>query len=132
MFTLAAGLLFAIVVMAADRRPMVTVTSSKNYKIVVNGRTYFSNDPTISIRHLNEGRHFIKVFEMRRGYFGQRELLVGSSSFFLHNRDVMIHIDRFGNISIRETKKHKRHGRGGWDDDDDDYYDRRDNRRNRF
>ncbi len=118
MFTLVSGLLLAVAVMAADRRPVVTVNSMKNYKIVIDGRTYFSNDNSIRISHLDKGFHSIKVFEMRRGYFERRERLVASKSFNLRRNDVRILVDRFGNISIRELN-----GKGRFDRDDD-YRDR--------
>lgn len=114
MFTLVSGLLLAVALMAADRRPVVMVNSMKNYKIVIDGRTYFSNDNSIRISHLNKGFHSIKVFEMKRGYFERRERLVASKSFNLRRQDVRILIDRFGNISIRELK-----GNGRFDRDDD-------------
>ena len=125
MFTLFSGLLLAVAVMAADRKPVVTVNSMKNYKIVIDGRTYFSNDNSIRISHLNKGFHSIKVFEMRRGYFERRERLVASKSFNLRRNDVRILIDRFGNISIRELNRNGRFDRDDdfrdrdrWDDDD--------------
>ncbi len=118
MFTLVSGLLLAVAVMAADRRPVVMVSSMKNYKIFIDGRTYFSNDNSLRISHLNKGFHSIKVFEMRRGYFERRERLVASKTFNLRRHDVRILIDRFGNISIREINGHGRFDR------DDDYRDR--------
>ena len=113
-FTLFAGLLMAVSLFAADRRPVVKVNSSKNYKIVIDGRTYFGDDLTLSLDRGYGGRHSIKVFEMRRGYFGQREKLVASSSFQVDRKDVLINIDWFGNISIREKRNQGRY----YDNDD--------------
>ncbi len=118
MFTLVSGLLLAVAVMAADRRPVVMVNSMKNYKIVIDGRTYFSNDNSIRISHLNKGFHHIRVFEMRRGYFDRREILVASSTFQLRRHDVRITIDRFGRIHTREIRGNDRFDR------DDDFRDR--------
>ncbi len=114
MFTLVSVLLLAVAVMAADRKPVVMVNSMKNYKIVIDGRTYFSNDNSIRISHLYKGFHSIKVFEMRRGYFDRRERLIASKTFSLRRNDVRILVDRFGNISIREMN-----GNGRFDRDDD-------------
>lgn len=111
MFTLVSGLLLAVAVMAADRRPVVMVNSMKNYKIVIDGRSYFSNDNSIRISHLNKGFHTIRVFEMRRGYFDRRERLVATSSFNLRRHDVRITIDRFGRIHVRELKGNRRFDR---------------------
>lgn len=114
--TLVSFLLLAISLMAADRRPVVTVNSMTNYKIVIDGRPYFSNNNSIRISHLQSGRHSIQVFEMRRGYFERRERLVASTSFGLRKHDIKIMIDRFGNISIREKKRNNRFDRDDWDD----------------
>ena len=119
MFTLLSGLLLAVAVMAADHRPVVTVNSMKNYKIVIDGRTYFSNYNGISINNLGRGQHFIQVFEMRRGYYERRERLVASTSFSLRKNDVRIFIDRFGDIRIREMR-----GFGRFERDDHDWNDR--------
>lgn len=127
-FTLVSGLLLAIAVMAADRRPVVTVNSMKNYKIVIDGRTYFSNDNSIRISHLHSGRHSIQVFEMRRGYFERRERLIASTTFGLRKHDVKIMIDRFGNINIREKKgngRYDRYDRDDWNDRDRRFDDNR-------
>lgn len=129
MFTLLSGLLLAVAVMAADRRPVVTVNSMKNYKIVIDGRTYFSNNNGIHINNLGRGHHFIQVFEMRRGYYERRERLVASTTFSLRKNDVKILVDYFGQIRIRELK-----GFGRFERDDHDWDDRdrdRDNDRDR-
>ncbi|MFZ9388636.1 MAG: hypothetical protein ACO25B_12220 [Chitinophagaceae bacterium] len=114
-FTLITGLFLAIALMAADRRPVVTVNTMQNFKIVIDGRTYFSNNNSIRIQHLRSGYHAIQVFEMRRGYFDRRERLVSSSSFFIRNRDVRITIGYFGKIIIREDRRFR-----GFDRDDND------------
>lgn len=131
MFTLLSGLLMAVAVMAADRRPVVTVNSMKNYKVVIDGKAYFSNNSQISIANLGRGNHFIQVFEMRRGYFERRERLISSTSFTLRKNDVRIFIDRFGDIRIRELKSNGRFERDDRDWDDRDR-DRRDDDHRRF
>lgn len=126
-FTLIAGMLFAAALFAADRRPVVKINSSKNYKIVIDGKAYFGNNNTISLDRFNGGRHTIKVFEMKRGYFGGREKLVSSSIFMVNRNDVVINIDWFGNISIREKKNYRHFGDNDRDDDwNDRDHDRRD------
>jgi hypothetical protein len=82
---------------------------------------------TLSLDHFYGGRHTIKVFEMKRGYFGNREKLVGSSFFQVDRNDVLINIDWFGNISIREKKNYKRYDNNDWNDRDDRDHDRRTN-----
>src|SRR5690242_4870960 len=108
-FTLFAGLLMAAAVFAADRRPVVMLNSSRNYKIVIDGRSYFGGSQTIALDNFYGSRmHSIKVYEIRRGnltfgalgsLFG-RERLIDASTFQMGRNDVMINIDFRGQISI--------------------------------
>ncbi len=129
-FTLVAGVLFAAVVMAADRRPTVSLSSNNNFKIMIDGKSYFANDMNIRLDNIYGGQHSIKVFEMKKGGFmGRRERLVSSSVFRLGGNDIAINVDRFGSISIKEKRNKSRFG----DDRDwNDYNDRRDDRNNRL
>lgn len=140
-FTLTIGLLFGVVLMAADRRPEITVEnfSRNNFKIVIDGRSYFGDYIRIPVTHFNGNRHTIKVYEMRRGFFGRQEKLVDAKNFFVAGRDIEIKIDRFGNIRIDEVKKnrHNDNDRRDWNDRDergrdnnDGYYKKEE--RNRF
>ena len=112
-FTLALGLMLTVAMFAADRRPTVTVTSAKRYAIVIDGKQYFTNGNTINISSLFNGRHDVKVYKMKRGFFMNAKKLVASSNFQLRNSDVKINIDRFGQVQIRES----RFGRD-WNDHD--------------
>src|SRR6185295_13868982 len=112
-FTLVLGLMFTVAMFAADRRPSVTVTSAKRYAIVIDGKQYFTNGNTINISSLLNGRHDVKVYKMKRGFFMNMKRLVASSNFQLRNSDVKIDIDRFGQLQISES----RFGRD-WNDHD--------------
>jgi len=136
----------AAVVMAADHRPVVTVKNSSNFKIMIDGRSYFGNDGSIFLDRMNNGYHTIQVFEMRRvGFMGRRERMVDATTFLLGRNDVAIRIDHFGQIAIRERRNFNSWGNNnndwGRDDrdirddrnwDNDHRYDRRDDRYNRF
>jgi len=128
MFTLLTGLFLTVALMAADRRPVVTINSNNNFKIVIDGKSYFGDNITIRLSELYGNQHSIKVYEMRRGYFGRTERLVSKSFFQTGRKDVMIRIDRFGNISIREKKNNRRYER----DNDWDRFDDHDRNRPRF
>jgi hypothetical protein len=143
-FTLLAGLFFSAAIFAADHRPMVTISSSRNYKIVVDGRSYFSSSATIRLGNLQGGMHMIRVYEMQRGGFVKQERLISTSSFRLGRKDVDIMVDRFGRVTVfgsygRNGGFDDRHDRD-WDnryDDRNDHndrdghqYDRRDDGRN--
>ncbi len=119
MFTLLSGLFLSFALLAADPRPVVTLTSMSNYKVVIDGKAFFTNNSQMSLRNLTRGYHSIQVFEMRRGYYQQREKLVSSSSFFLKRNDIRIFINRFGDVRIKEVK-----GFGRFERDDDDWYEK--------
>jgi hypothetical protein len=141
-FTLTVGILMTAVMFAADRRPTVTINSSRNFQIVIDGRIYSgANDGRMYSGGSNEirlpeafgGRHTIKVFEQSRGFFGRSSRMVDVATFKLINNDVIINVDRFGMISIREVKawnKYDRNNRGygqddrGYDQDNRDQNDR--------
>lgn len=105
-FTLFAGILFAAAVMAADRGPSVIISSSKNYKILIDGRSYFGSSATIRIANLSAGIHSIKIYEMKNSFFSKGEKLVSSSTFKVRKRDVAINVDQFGRIVVQKNKSH--------------------------
>ena len=119
-FTLLAGLFSTIAVFAADHRPMVTVKASKNYEIVIDGKSYFSNNygNMINIGNLGKGRHTVRVFETSRSLFRTTRRLVSTSNFRLNNKDVAITVDRFGQLRIIESKYGKDFDRDYGRDDD--------------
>ncbi len=147
-FTLVAGTLLTAAVFAADHRPMVTLINNGNFRVVIDGKSYFGNNMTVRLDNYysnpygdfygnsnfygsgysnNYGdRHTIKVFEMRRGFF-VRERLVDATTFQVGRNDLMIHIDRFGSIDIREMRGFGRFDRDyrGWDNRDNRGWDNR-------
>ncbi|MFI5188211.1 MAG: hypothetical protein ACHQF0_15885 [Chitinophagales bacterium] len=103
-FTLALGLMLTMAMFAADRRPVVTVTSAKKFAIVIDGRQYLSNGDAINISTLFNGQHDIMVYKLKPGFFMGSKRLVASSDFQLRNDDLQINIDRFGQIQITESR----------------------------
>jgi hypothetical protein len=131
-FTMCLGLILTAAVFAADRKPDVTIVSAKKYEIVIDGKTYFSNNRMMSIDNLRKGRHSIKVYEMNRSFsLFKKKQLVASKIFQLKNDDVKITIDRFGHLTIMEEKfgRGKRYGNDQRDWDDRDRNDRNDHDR---
>lgn len=112
-FTLLTGLFLAVAVMAADRGPDLTIRSAKNYKIVIDGRTFFSRNSVLRINNLPRGMHNIRVYEMKRGRgsFGNRERLVSSTSFRMNKKDVRILIDNAGRINVLKERNNYRNDR---------------------
>mgnify|MGYP001576618365 CR=1 FL=1 len=134
-FTLVAGMLLTAAVFAADRRPVVTVNSSKNYKIVIDGKSYFGDNLTIRLDGYFKKSHTIKVFELRRGFYVKGERLVDAAIFQVDRNDVLIKIDFRGNIKIREIRDHsrfERYNKYGRDNKNDRGYNKDDDRGNRF
>ena len=120
--TFAAGLLLTLSTMAADRPPSVTIKSNRNYEVVVDGRTYRS-DNSIRLDRMRPGMHSIKVYERSRGFFG-RMRLVSAKNFFVRNNDLRITVNYSGYVNIDERGGYDRRDRGrdgndgGWDRND--------------
>ena len=100
LFTLTSALLFAVVMFAAA--PTVTInTSSTDFIIQVDGKTYTPNGNTIRLTNISNGSHTIKVFKRGTGIFRTRRE-ISSETFNVSNNDVRINVDRNGNIIVRE------------------------------
>lgn len=128
-FTMCLGLILTAAVFAADRKPDVTIVSPTKYEIVIDGKTYFSGDKTMSIANLRNGRHTIQVYETTNGFsFFKKKKLVTSKVFQLGNNDVKITIDRFGHLTIMEEKygHDNKFGKDNRDRNDHDRIDRND------
>lgn len=132
-FTLLAATFITLVTFAANR-PTVTIKANKNYEIVIDGKSYFSQyGNMINIPYLHSGRHTVRVFEVQRSLFRSTRKLVSTSNFRLKNKDVAITVDRFGQLRITESKYGKdfdRHDDWGRDNDRNDRDGR--GRNNRF
>lgn len=128
-FTLTLGVMLTMAMFAADRRPMVTITSPKKYSVVIDGKQYFSNGNAITISDLFNGNHDVKVYAVKPGFFMRSKQLVSSSCFQVSNDDVQISIDRFGKAQVTESRpahnwNDRDHGKGN----DHNYrHDKRDN-----
>ena len=136
-FTLIAATVLTVASFAADRRPVVTLKSSRNYEIVIDGRSYLSNSGIMDLSNIRMGQHTIKVYEVSRGrgiglFFGRMKKLVDASTFFLRNKDVDINIDFRGQIRITEDRFGRDHRGSDWDNgygrDKDGHYRSEDNR----
>jgi hypothetical protein len=114
-FTLIAATFLTVASFAADRKPVVSVTASKNYQIVIDGQSY-SGSSIMNLSNIRFGQHSIQVYEMSRGFmFRKGKRLVDASTFQLRNNDVNISIDFRGQISISED----RFGHDKWNDQKD-------------
>lgn len=127
-FTLVAALFLTVALFAADRRPVIKLNNNNNYKVVIDGRTYFGDDINIHPDYFLRGKHTVKVYEMKRGFFGRTERLVNATTFFMDRDDIFIRIDRNGGIIVREENRNKRNY--GYEKNNRDRYDNdRPNRR---
>jgi hypothetical protein len=111
-FTLIAASVLTIASFAADHKPVVTLKASRNYEIVIDGRSY-SGSSILNLSNIRSGQHSIKVYEMSRGFmFRKAKRLVDASTFQVRNNDVDISIDFRGQISVTED----RFGHDKWND----------------
>jgi len=108
-FTLIAFISISSVALAGEKHPSVTVTSTGEFKIVVDGKQ-FNNDKKISLNGLQKGTHYIDVWKKKKGLFGNKYKLVSSKQFELANKDLDIDVNFSGYITIGKQGK-------GWDGD---------------
>ena len=108
-FTLIAFISISSVALAGEKHPSVTVTSTGEFKIVIDGKQ-FNNDKKISLTGLQKGTHYIDVWKKKKGLFGSKYKLVSSKQFELANKDLGIDVNFSGYITIGKQGK-------GWDGD---------------
>ena len=108
-FTLIAFISISSVGLAVEKHPSVTVTSTGEFKIVVDGKQ-FNNEKKISLNGLQKGTHYIDVWKKKKGLFGSKYKLVSSKQFELANKDLDIDVNFSGYITVGKQGK-------GWDGD---------------
>ena len=104
LFTLAFGL-FTFVLFAAGREPSVTLTTSNNHEVWIDGKNYFSQNSgnTVNIPNMQTGRHTIEVYQVTNKIFRKDRTLVTRSTFDLRDRDLIINVDNNGRLDIQES-----------------------------
>ena len=107
--TLIAFISISSVALAGEKHPSVTVTSTGEFKIVIDGKQ-FNNEKKISLADLQKGTHYIDVWKKKKGLFGSKYKLVSSKQFDLGNKDLDIDVNFSGYITIGKQGK-------GWDGD---------------
>ena len=108
-FTLIAFISISSVALAGEKHPSVTVTSTGEFKIVIDGKQ-FNNEKKVSLNGLQKGTHYIDVWKKKKGLFGSKYKLVSSKQFELVNKDLDIDVNFSGYITIGKKEK-------GWDGD---------------
>ena len=107
--TLFAFISISSVALAGEKHPSVTVTSTGEFKIVIDGKQ-FNNEKKVSLNGLKKGTHYIDVWKKKKGLFGSKYKLVSSKQFELANKDLDIDVNFSGYITIGKQGK-------GWDGD---------------
>ena len=100
---------FTSIAFAKEKHPSVTITSTGDYIIIVDGKR-FDNHKKIALDDLQKGKHYIDVFKKKKGLFGSKYKLVSSKKFELENKDMNIDVNQSGYITIGKEGK-------GWDGD---------------
>lgn len=124
-FTLIAAMVLTVATFAADRRPTVTLKTSRNFQVVIDGKTYNGNG-IMQVQLMRGRMHTIKVYQTTKAGFGffniRSSRLVDTETFQVGRDDLDISVDFRGQISIQDDN--------GWgnDHDRDHRYDNRDNR----
>ena len=107
--TLIAFSFISSVSIAGEKKPDLTVTSTGEFKIVIDGKAY-DNERKISLKDPGNGVHYIDVWKKKKGLFGSKYKLVSSKQFELDKKDLHIDVNSTGYITIGKQGK-------GWDGD---------------
>ena len=107
--------LFALTLFASGRQPLVTVNTSNDYEVMINGTYYRGNN---TIPDLSQGTHSVQVYQTKRGLLGKRRTLVTTSSFQLNNNDVSIFVDSNGQLRINESGNNNNNNTGNGNSND--------------
>jgi hypothetical protein len=107
--TLLAFISISSVALAGEKHTSVTVTSTGEFKIVIDGKQ-FNNEKKVSLNDLKKGIHYIDVWKKKTGLFGSKYKLVSSKQFELTSKDLDIDVNFSGYITIGKQGK-------GWDGD---------------
>jgi len=108
-FTLITFISISSVALAGEKHPSVTVTSTGEFKIVIDGKQ-FNNEKKVSLNDLQKGTHYIDVWKKKKGLFGSKYKLVSSKQFEITSKDLDIDVNFSGYITIGKQGK-------GWDGD---------------
>ena len=108
-FTLVVFSFISSFALAGEKHPAVTVTSTGEYVIVIDGKR-FNNEKRISLMGLEKGKHYIDVWKKNKRLIGSKLRLVSSKQFELGNKDLDIDVNFSGYITIGKQGK-------GWDGD---------------
>jgi hypothetical protein len=127
-FTLIAAGLLTVGAFAADRKPVVSLQTSKKFEVIIDGQSYFSNNrnSTMNLSGIRSGQHSIKVYEVSKSPFRKFKKLVSASSFQLKRNDIDISVNTIGQISITEDRFGRDGRDNGWGQKDDHGYDSHD------
>jgi len=127
-FTLFSSLLLSAAVFAADAKPMSMLFVKSNdggaVTVVVDGKRFESNTNSIIIKDVNAGFHSIKVYRLKTNgvfsIFSKRlEMVYNSSLSVKPATQINLTIDRFGRITLQESKIFRGRDGRGWDNDYD-------------
>jgi hypothetical protein len=103
-FTFFVAAILTSSVFAAGHKPEVTLRSARNYEVIIDGKSYFTNNNTIMLQNIRAGQHSVKVYEANSNPFRKFKKLVSASSFQVRNTDVNINVDYRGQVSITEER----------------------------
>lgn len=132
--------LFSLSLLAYDgsRLSISTVSNSMNLKIEIDGRWVNMQDNSVTLSHIAEGSHSVKIYKDRRrggfnngnsngngngnsNVFGRRGEVIYSGSIFVKkgfHTDILV--NRFGKVFIDESRIDRNGGYGQEDDYSDD------------
>lgn len=124
-FTLLVSFFLTLSLFAADghRSGMLTIRSFDNadMKVVIDGRRFEPSQNVMTVRNIDAGYHYVKIYKARRsGFFTiyntRYEMVFNGNISVRPKTSLTLSVDRFGRTSISENRMF-----GGYDDRNRDW-----------
>lgn len=102
--TLAALVITATTFAAPPGSGRLTIvnTDNKHLRVIIDGNRYDGIGNDLSLANINMGYHNIRIYQIRRGFFGGDRLLYSSSIFLKPDRQLSLIVKRDGDVVINE------------------------------
>ena len=77
-------------------------TENKHLRVIIDGNRYDGIGNNLSLANISMGYHNIRIYQIKRGFFGGDHLLYSSSIFIKPDRQFSLVVKRDGDVVVNE------------------------------